>query len=172
MLYRYQDISPDVDQTAWVAPSASVIGKVLLSPRSSVWFGAVLRGDNEWITLAEEVNVQENCVFHTDPGKPLSVGARTTVGHMVTLHGCTIGEDCLIGIGAVILNGAKIGRGSLVGAGALVTENKVFPDNALILGSPAKMIRELTPEETTMIRQNALNYVNRAKLFSSQLKVE
>lgn len=169
MRYQYRGFVPSIHESAWVAPSAAVIGKVEMAARSSVWFGAVLRGDNEPIVVGEEANIQENSVLHTDPGKPLHIGARTTVGHLAMLHGCVIGDDCLIGIGAVILNGAKIGRFSLVGAGALVTEEKEFPERSLILGSPAKCVRTLTDDEVLKIGKNAQAYVERAQLFANEL---
>jgi carbonic anhydrase/acetyltransferase-like protein (isoleucine patch superfamily) len=168
MLYPYQQVNPTVSPSAWVAPSASVIGKVILAAKSSVWFGAVLRGDNEPITVGEESNIQENCVLHTDPGKPLTIGQRTTIGHMVTLHGCQIGADCLIGIGAIVLNGAQIGDFSLVGAGALVTENKIFPERSLILGSPAKWVRTLSDEEIAKVQKNAQVYVKKTESFMKE----
>jgi len=153
-----------------VADSAEVIGRVSLGEGASVWYGAVLRGDNEWITIGARSNVQEGAVLHTDMGSPLSLGDEVTVGHQAMLHGCTVGDGSLIGIQAVVLNGAKIGRNCLVGAGAVVTEGKEFPDNSLILGSPAKAVRELTPEQLARIRLGALHYVENAQHHRTQLK--
>src|SRR5712691_7330402 len=135
------DLAPS-DQ-CYVADSAVVIGRVRIKAGASVWFGAVLRGDNEWIEIGDRSDVQDNCTLHTDPGFPLTVGANSLIGHNVVLHGCSVGENSLIGMGAIVLNGAKIGKNSLVGAGALVTEGKVFPDNSLIVGSPARVLRPL-----------------------------
>ncbi|MDP9124499.1 MAG: gamma carbonic anhydrase family protein, partial [Pseudomonadota bacterium] len=129
---------------------------------ANVWYGAVLRGDNEWITIGERSNIQDGSVLHTDMGSPLTLGADVTVGHMVMLHGCTVGDNSLIGIQAVVMNGAKIGRNSIVGAGALVTEGKEFPDNSLIVGSPAKVVRTLTDEQAAGLRMNAVHYVANA----------
>ena len=144
-IYQLDDTAPQIAASAWVADSASVIGRVRLAEGASVWYGAVLRGDNDWITLGRDTNIQDGSVLHTDEGKPLTLGERVTVGHQVMLHGCTVGDDTLIGIQAVVLNGAKIGRKCIVGAGALVTEGKEFPDGSLIVGSPAKLVRSLPP---------------------------
>src|ERR1700694_3201291 len=149
----------------WVAETAVLIGKVRLRRDASVWFGAVLRGDNEWIELGERSDIQDNCTLHTDPGFPLVVGSNTLVGHNVVLHGCTVGNSSLIGMGAVLLNGAKIGNNSLVGAGALVTEGKSFPDNSLIVGSPARAIRTLDNKAQAMIVGAADVYVRRSQHY-------
>jgi len=170
-IYGLRDWHPQVDESAWVAPGAHVIGKVQLAPRASVWFGATLRGDIEPISIGERSNIQENSVLHTDVGLPLTVGADVTVGHQVMLHGCTIGDGSLIGIQAVVLNGAVIGRGCLVGAGALVTERKVFPDGCLIIGSPARIARALTPEERAKLLESAAYYVDRQTFFRSHLRL-
>jgi carbonic anhydrase/acetyltransferase-like protein (isoleucine patch superfamily) len=159
---------PEADQY-WIAPTAVVAGNVILKKNASVWFGAVLRGDNEPIIVGENSNIQDNSVCHTDMGSPLTIGANVTVGHMVMLHGCTIGDGALIGIGAVVLNGAKIGKNCLVGAGALVTEGKEFPDGTMILGSPAKVVRELAPEHAARMGMGALHYVENWKRFKSGL---
>ena len=169
-IYQLGDQSPEIDASAYVAESAHVIGKVKLGKGASVWFGATLRGDNEWITIGDNSNVQEGGVLHTDPGYPLTVGPNVTIGHQAMLHGCTIAEGALIGIQSVILNGAKIGRNCLVGAGALVTECKEFPDNSLIIGSPAKAVRTLTDEEIARMHRNTANYVERGKVFSHSMK--
>jgi carbonic anhydrase/acetyltransferase-like protein (isoleucine patch superfamily) len=169
-IYQLGEHVPEIDESAFVADSATVIGKVTLQPNSSVWFGATIRGDNERITIGTNSNVQEGTVMHTDIGHPLTIGADVTIGHQAMLHGCTVGDGALIGIQAVILNGAKIGRGCLVGAGALVTEGKEFPDNMLIIGSPAKAVRELTAEDVARLKGSADSYVQRAQLFKTQLK--
>ncbi len=162
-IYQLDDDIPRIADSAWVADSAQVIGRVELQEGASVWFGAVLRGDNEWITVGRGSNVQDGSVLHTDLGVPLVIGDGVTVGHQVTLHGCTIGDGSLIGMQAVILNGAKIGRHSLVGAGALVTEGQTFPDGVLLLGRPAKVARELTPEQIARIAGSATRYVDQAR---------
>jgi carbonic anhydrase/acetyltransferase-like protein (isoleucine patch superfamily) len=153
-----------------VADSAQVMGRVTLAEDASVWFAAVLRGDNDDIIIGAGSNVQDGSVLHLDGGKPLVVGRYVTVGHHVTLHSCTIGDESLIGIGAVILNGARIGKNCLVGAGALVTEGKEFPDGSMILGSPAKVARQLTPEEIERLRRSAPGYVQNARRFKASLR--
>jgi carbonic anhydrase/acetyltransferase-like protein (isoleucine patch superfamily) len=168
-IYQLGEHAPEIDPSAYVAESATLIGKVTLAPESSVWPGVTSRGDNERITIGAGSNVQENTVMHTDMGYPLTVGERVTVGHQAMLHGCTIGDGSLIGIQAIVLNGARIGRGCLVGAGALVTEGKQFPDHSLILGSPAKAVRTLTEEEVQRLQLAAASYVARAQLFRTQL---
>jgi carbonic anhydrase/acetyltransferase-like protein (isoleucine patch superfamily) len=162
--------APRIAPSAWVAESATVIGRVHLGEQCGVWYGAVLRGDNEWITLGARTNVQEGAVLHTDPGFPLVTGEDVTIGHQALLHGCTVGDGSLIGIQAVVLNGARIGKGCLVGAGAVVTEGKEFPDGTLILGSPAKVVRELTPEQAARLKLSAAYYVANAERHRSQLK--
>lgn len=154
---------------AWVADSAQVIGAVDLGANASVWFGTVIRGDTENIRIGEGSNIQDCSVLHADVGKPLTVGKHVTVGHQVMLHGCTIGDESLIGIGAVVLNGAKIGKNCLVGAGSLVTEGKEFPDGSMIMGSPAKVVRDVTPEQIEMFRKNAMHYVENAQRFATGL---
>lgn len=169
-IYQLGEHAPDIDASAFVADSANLIGKVTLEANASVWFGVTIRGDNERITIGENSNIQEGTVMHTDMGYPLTLGKEVSVGHQAMLHGCTVGDGSLIGIQAVILNGAKIGKGCLVGAGALVTEGKEFPDNSLIIGTPAKVVRTLTEEDLLRLRDNAANYVERGKLFKAQLK--
>ncbi|MCI4440474.1 carbonic anhydrase/acetyltransferase-like protein (isoleucine patch superfamily) [Tibeticola sediminis] len=169
-LYELDGISPQCHPSAWVADSAEVIGNVRLGADASVWFGTVVRGDTESITIGEGSNIQDASVLHADIGQPLTIGARVTVGHQVMLHGCTIGDESLIGIGAVVLNGAKIGRHCLVGAGALVTEGKEFPDGSMILGSPAKVVRSLSPEQIEALRQSAQHYIDNARRFRAGLK--
>ncbi len=156
--------------SAWVADSAEVMGNVQLAEDASIWFGAVLRGDCESISIGEGSNIQDASVLHADLGKPLVVGRHVTVGHQVMLHGCTIGDESLIGIGAVVLNGAKIGRNCLVGAGALITEGKEFPDGSMIIGSPAKAVRQLTPEQIEGLRRSAQHYVDNARRFKTGLR--
>jgi carbonic anhydrase/acetyltransferase-like protein (isoleucine patch superfamily) len=168
-IYRLGDATPQIDPSAWVADNATVVGRVTLGPGASVWCGAVLRGDNEPIVIGARSNVQDNSVLHTDPGRPLTVGEDVTIGHLVMLHGCTIGDGTLIGIQAVLLNGAVIGRGSLVGAGALVTEDKVFADGALIVGSPASVKRSLTTEQIDGLKRIADGYVMRAQRYRNDL---
>ena len=170
MIYALETRIPEIDADAWVADSAQVIGDVTLEQGASVWFGAVLRGDNERITIGAHSNVQENCVLHTDMGFPLTVGADCTIGHGVVLHGCVIGDESLIGMGATVLNGAQIGRNCLIGAGALVTEGKVFPDGALIMGTPARVVRMLEPGELSRFRQSAAHYVENARRFRAGLR--
>jgi carbonic anhydrase/acetyltransferase-like protein (isoleucine patch superfamily) len=169
-IYQLGEHAPEIDASAFVADSANLIGKVTVEANASVWFGVTIRGDNERITIGENSNIQEGTVMHTDMGFPLTVGKNVTVGHQAMLHGCTIGDGALIGIQAVVLNGARIGKGCLVGAGALVTEGKEFPDNSLILGSPAKVVRTLTEEDLQRLAGNAASYVERGQLFKAQLK--
>lgn len=160
-LYALEGISPEVPapDAYWVAPDASVIGKVRLSTGVGVWFGAVLRGDNEPIDIGPDTNLQEHVMVHTDPGFPVRVGAGCTIGHRALLHGCTIGDNTLVGMGAIVLNGAVIGRDCLIGAGALVTEGKEIPDGSLVVGTPAKVIRSLDEAAIGRLRRSALNYV-------------
>ncbi|HSQ71363.1 MAG TPA: gamma carbonic anhydrase family protein [Rubrivivax sp.] len=169
-IYQLGDDAPQVAATAWVADNAQVIGRVSLAEDASIWYGAVLRGDNDWIHIGARSNVQDGSVLHTDLGFPLTLGADVTVGHLVMLHGCTVGDGSLIGIQAVVLNGAKIGRNCLVGAGAVVTEGKEFPDGSLILGAPAKAVRSVSPEQIERIRFGALHYVENSERHRHQLK--
>ena len=170
MIYTLADLTPQIDPDAWVAPDANVIGNVILGPKSSVWFGATLRGDNEPITVGTGTNVQENSVFHTDMGFPLTIGRDCTIGHKAMLHGCTIGDETLIGMGATVLNGARIGRNCLIGAGALVTEGKEIPDGSLVMGAPGKIVRQLEDQAIAMLRASALHYQERARHFRDALK--
>jgi len=169
-IYELDGVAPEVAASAWVADSAEVMGNVQLAEDASIWFGAVLRGDCESISIGEGSNIQDASVLHADLGKPLVVGRHVTVGHQVMLHGCTIGDESLIGIGAVVLNGAKIGRNCLVGAGALITEGKEFPDGSMIIGSPAKAVRQLTPEQIEGLRRSAQHYVDNARRFKTGLR--
>jgi carbonic anhydrase/acetyltransferase-like protein (isoleucine patch superfamily) len=169
-IYRLDDDAPVVPASAYVAPEAVLIGKVSLGERASVWSGAVIRGDNEPIRIGAASNVQEGAVLHADPGFPLEIGANVTVGHQAMLHGCTVGEGSLIGIQAVVLNGAVIGRNCLVGAGAIVTERKTFSDRSLILGAPAKVVRELSDEDVARLAESAAEYARRAELYLTRLE--
>ena len=169
-IYQLGDKKPVIPASCYVSEEATIIGSVILGERVSILFGAVLRADNEPITIGDDSNVQDNSVLHTDPGCPLTIGKGVTIGHCVMLHGCTIGDNSLIGMGAIVLNGAKIGNNSLVGAGALVTEGKSFPDNSLIVGSPARAIRTLDEKAHAMIRGGADYYVNRWKQYAKGLK--
>lgn len=170
-LYTLDGIAPELpaDGDFWVAPGARVIGRVVLRRGASVWFNAVLRGDNEPIIVGEESNVQDGVVCHTDPGLPLAIGAGCTIGHLAILHGCTIGDGSLIGMGATVLNGAVIGREALIGAGALVTEGREIPDGVLAIGRPAKPVRDLTAEEITGLARSAAGYRARMRQFRSGL---
>jgi carbonic anhydrase/acetyltransferase-like protein (isoleucine patch superfamily) len=169
-IYQLDDDAPRLHPGAWVAESAEVIGRIELCAEASVWYRAVLRGDNEWITIGERSNIQDGSVLHTDAGVPMAIGADVTVGHQVMLHGCTVGDNTLIGIQSVVLNGARIGRNCIVGAGSLVTEGKEFPDGVLIVGSPAKVVRELTPEQIARLRLSAAHYVHNARRHARGLK--
>lgn len=170
-IFALGDDVPQIDESAYVADSATVIGKVILAKNASVWPQAVLRGDNgERIEVGERSNIQDGAILHTDPGFTLSVGDDVSVGHQAMLHGCSVGSGTLIGIQAVILNGASIGKNSLVAAGAVVTERKVFPDNSLIVGIPAKVLRELTESEVVGLRRNAADYVERGRRYRAGLK--
>jgi carbonic anhydrase/acetyltransferase-like protein (isoleucine patch superfamily) len=168
-IYQLDDHSPQIDPTAWVADTAQVMGAISLAAHTSVWFGAVLRGDTETIQIGEGSNVQDLAVIHADIGLPVVVGKHVTVGHQVMLHGCTIGDESLIGIGAVVLNGARIGRHCVVGAGSVVTEGKEFPDGSLIMGTPAKVVRQLTPEQIEGLRMSAKHYIQNALRFKNGL---
>lgn len=170
MIYAIEARVPQLADDVYVAPNATVIGDVSLAAQSSVWFGAVLRGDVERLTIGRGSNIQDNSVLHSDPGAPLVLGERVTVGHMVTLHGCQVGDDSLIGIGAVVLNHAQIGARSIVGAGALITEGKIFPDGVLIIGSPARVARELSAEELARMAGTAQRYIKRAQLYRTTLR--
>ncbi|MDP1532250.1 MAG: gamma carbonic anhydrase family protein [Rubrivivax sp.] len=168
-IYALGEHTPVIPDSAWVADSAQVIGAVELGHDASIWFGAVLRGDTEYMRIGRGSNIQDGSVLHADIGKPLTVGEDVTVGHKVMLHGCTIGDGSLVGIGAVVLNGARIGKHCLVGAGALVTEGKVFPDGSMIIGAPAKAVRPLTPEQIDGLRASARGYVENARRYRAGL---
>ncbi|RZM02762.1 MAG: gamma carbonic anhydrase family protein [Variovorax sp.] len=169
-LYELDGVAPQLAAGAWVADSAQVIGHVVLGENASIWFGAVLRGDNEALTIGRDTNVQDGSVLHSDMGSPLTLGEGVTIGHQVMLHGCTVGDNTLIGIQAVILNNARIGRNSIVGAGAVVTEGKEFPDNSLIIGAPAKVVRTLDEAAAARLRQSAQHYVENARRYAKGLR--
>ena len=171
-LYELDGIAPELPEDAytWIAPTAVLIGKIILRKNANIWFGAVLRGDNEAIIIGENSNIQENCVLHTDMGFPLNVGAGCTVGHKAMLHGCTIGENTLIGMGATVLNGAKIGNNCIIGAGALIAEGKVIPDDSLVVGMPGKVVRQLDDAAVSMLKASSAHYVQNSKRFANGLK--
>jgi carbonic anhydrase/acetyltransferase-like protein (isoleucine patch superfamily) len=171
-IYQLDGQRPDLpaDDRYWIAESAAVIGTVRLKRDASVWYGASLRGDNEWVEVGERSNIQENCILHTDIGFPLTIGAGCTIGHSVILHGCTIADDSLIGMGAIVLNGVKIGRHCLVGAGAVVTEGKEFADNSLIIGAPARAMRQVDDKILQLIAESADFYVNNWQRYRKGLK--
>jgi carbonic anhydrase/acetyltransferase-like protein (isoleucine patch superfamily) len=171
-LYVLDDVSPTIDSSAWVAPSADLIGDVRMGAGASVWFGAVIRADNTPILIGEGSNIQDNAVGHSDPGAPLVIGARVTVGHQAILHGCTIGAGALVGMGARILNGAVIGANCLVGAGALVTEGKAFAPGMLIVGAPARVLRPLTEAEVEALAMSAAHYADKARHYAARLRLQ
>ena len=170
-LYEIDGLAPQLAEGAWAAPSAELIGDVRLGERASVWFGAVIRADNTPIVLGEETNFQDGAIGHSDPGAPLTIGARVTVGHQAILHGCTVSDDCLIGMGARVLNGSFLGPECLVGAGALITEGKRFGEGGLIAGSPARFIRPLTEAEKAGLRLSAAHYAEKAARYAAGLKL-
>lgn len=171
-IYELDGQGPEypADDSYFIAETAEVIGKVRLLNGASVWFGAVLRGDNEWIEIGEGSNVQDNCTCHTDPGYPLTIGKNSTVGHNVILHGCTLEEDTLVGMGSIVMNGARIRRGSIVGAGSIITEGKEYPEYSLIIGSPARVVRTLTPEQSSAMNRAAASYVRNGARYRKGLK--
>ncbi|MGB6231429.1 MAG: gamma carbonic anhydrase family protein [Litorimonas sp.] len=169
-VYALDEFEPDLHGSVWIAETASVVGNVIMAEQTSVWFGAVMRGDNEPIRLGARSNVQDNAVLHSDPGQPLTIGEDVIIGHQAMLHGCTIGNGSLVGIGATILNGAQIGEGCIIGAHALVTENKIIPPNSLVVGAPGKVMKTLGEREAAMLKMNAQVYVSNAKRFSAGLR--
>ena len=171
MIYQYLDKTPEfaVPFNGWVADSAQVMGDVYLGHQANIWFGAVIRGDNDRIHIGDYSNVQENSVIHTDAGVKVTIGNYVTIGHLAMLHGCEIGDNSLIGIGAVVLNNAKIGKNCLIGAKALITEGQVIPDNSLVMGAPAKVVKTLTDEQAAMLKMSALHYADRCQKFKSGL---
>lgn len=170
MIYSLDGISPEIAPDAWIAPGAQIIGKVRLLPGTSVWFGAVLRGDNDWIEVGEGTNIQENTVIHTDIGYPVTIGPHCTIGHKAMLHGCLIGAGSLIGMGATVLNGARVGDGCLIGACALLTETKVIPDGSLVMGAPGKVVRQLDDAAREGLLQSAAGYRANAARFRAGMK--
>ena len=170
-LYEIDGDIPKLADGAWVAPSADLIGDVRLGPRATVWFGAIIRADNTPIILGEETNFQDGAIGHSDPGAPLTIGARVTVGHQAILHGCTVADDCLIGMGARVLNGAYLGPECLVGANALITEGKRFQEGGLIVGAPARLVRPLTDAEKAGLRLSAAHYAEKAARYAAGLKL-
>ena len=169
-VFELDGVAPEIDDDAWVAPTAAVMGNVIMAEGASIWFGAVARGDNEPITIGRNSNVQDNSVLHTDPGMPLTIGEGVTIGHQAMLHGCDIGDNTLIGIGATVLNGVKIGKNCLIGAHALITEGKEIPDNSMVVGAPGKIIRTLNDQQIAMLKLNADVYVANAARFAKGLK--
>ena len=169
-LYAIDDLEPQLAPDAWAAPSADLIGDVRLGARASIWFGAVIRADNTPIIIGQESNIQDGAIGHSDPGFPLTIGERVTVGHQAILHGCTVSDDCLIGMGARILNGAVLEPECLVGAGALITEGKTFPPGSLIVGTPARAIRQLINEEKQALRISATHYAEKAARYAAELR--
>ncbi|TAJ82788.1 gamma carbonic anhydrase family protein [Reyranella sp.] len=169
-IYQLNDRVPVIPKSCYIAEEATIIGSVILGERVNIWFGAVLRGDNEPIVIGDDSNIQELCVLHTDPGAPLTIGKNVTVGHQVMLHGCTVGDGSLIGIQSVVLNRSVIGKDCLVGAGAVVTEGKTFPDRSVIFGSPAKVVRELNEENAARLAMSAESYVHRGQNYKANLK--
>ena len=170
-LYEIDGVAPQLGEGAWAAPSADLIGDVRLTARASVWFGAVIRADNTPIILGEETNFQDGAIGHSDPGAPLTIGARVTVGHQAILHGCTVADDCLIGMGARVLNGAFLGPECLVGANALITEGKRFEEGGLIVGAPARLVRPLSDVEKAALRLSAAHYADKAARYASRLRL-
>ena len=170
-IYALDDVSPRIDENVgWIAPTAILVGDILVGPEVGIWFGVVARGDIETIAIGARSNVQENCVLHTDKGFPLTIGRNVTIGHGAIVHGCTIGDNSLIGMGATVLNGAVIGRNCLIGANALVTEGKVIPDNSLVMGAPAKVVRQIDAEGEAALAASADRYVGNARRFAAGLK--
>ncbi len=170
MIWELDGIAPDIAADAWIAPDAQIIGRVVIEPGASIWWGAVLRGDNEEIRIGRGSNVQDLCCLHTDPGFPLTIGANVTVGHRAMLHGCTIGDASLIGMGATVLNGAKIGTGSLIGASALVSEGKDIPDRVLVMGAPGRVVREIDEAQYQGLLDSAARYQANGARFRAGLK--
>jgi Carbonic anhydrases/acetyltransferases, isoleucine patch superfamily len=170
-IYALDGIAPQIDpEVGWIAPTAVLVGDVVVGPEAGIWFGVVARGDIERITIGARTNVQENCVLHTDSGYPLVIGSNVTIGHAAIVHGCTIGDNSLIGMGATVLNGARIGKNCLIGANALVTEDKVIPDNSLVMGAPGKVVREIDAEGAAALAASAERYVRNARRFAAGMK--
>ncbi|GAB4386695.1 gamma carbonic anhydrase family protein [Albidovulum sp.] len=170
MIHELDGIRPEIGRDVWIAPGCHVIGRVVLEDETGIWFGSVLRGDNEPIRVGRGSNIQDNCVLHTDMGFPLTIGADCTIGHKAMLHGCTIGDGSLIGMGAIVLNGARIGRGCLIGAGALVTEGKEIPDGSLVMGAPGRVVRALDAAAREALAASAAGYRANARRFRAGLR--
>lgn len=172
-VYNLGNVTPELpnDDEYWIAPTAAVMGNVILKKNASIWWSATLRGDNDPIIIGENSNVQDGSVLHTDHGAPLTLGANVTVGHLVMLHGCTIGDGSLVGIGSIVLNGAKIGKNCLIGANCLITEGKEIPDNSLVMGAPGKVVRELSPEQAARVAIGAQHYVENWKRYKRELSL-
>ena len=172
-VYNLGNVTPELpnDDEYWIAPTAAVMGRVILKKNASVWWGATLRGDNDPIVIGEGSNVQDGSVLHTDTGSPLRLGADVTVGHMAMLHGCEIGDGSLVGIGSIVLNGARIGKNCLIGANCLITEGKQIPDNSLVMGAPGKVIRELSPEQAARMALGSAHYVENWKRYKRELQL-
>jgi carbonic anhydrase/acetyltransferase-like protein (isoleucine patch superfamily) len=170
-VYNLGNVTPELpnDDEYWIAPNAAVIGRVILKKNASIWWGATLRGDNDPIVVGENSNVQDGSVLHTDTGAPLIIGSQVTVGHLVMLHGCTIGDNTLVGIGSIVLNGARIGNNCLIGAGCLIAEGKEIPDNSLVMGAPGKVVREISPQQAAMLAGGAVHYVENWKRYRREL---
>lgn len=171
-VYALGSVTPELpnDDEYWIAPNAVVIGRVILKKNASIWWGATLRGDNDPIIIGENSNVQDGSVLHTDHGSPLTIGSNVTVGHMVMLHGCTVGDNSLIGIGSIVLNGARIGKNCLIGANCLITEGKEIPDNSLVMGAPGKVVREVSEAQVRTLEGSAANYVQNWRRFRRDLR--
>ena len=173
MIYSLGDMRlTTVSDDYYITPNATLIGAINLGSNSSIWWNAVIRADNEPITLGDNTNIQDSCVLHTDPGFPIKIGANVSIGHKCMLHGCTIGEGSLVGIGTIILNGAQIGRNCLIGANSLITEGKEIPDNSLVMGSPGKVIRNVDDKAIAMMARNIKSYVNRAERYKAELALK
>jgi carbonic anhydrase/acetyltransferase-like protein (isoleucine patch superfamily) len=169
-VFELDGVRPELHPESWVAESATVLGRVVMKQNSSVWFGATVRGDNDPVIIGEGSNVQDGSVLHTDVGQPLTIGSNVTIGHMVMLHGCTIGDNTLIGIGSVVLNGAKIGKNCLIGANSLITEGKVIPDGSMVMGAPGKVVREVSEQQLQFMVAGSHHYVENWKRYAKGLK--
>lgn len=169
-IYELDSLSVEIDSGVWIAPTATVVGRVIIHRDASIWWGAVLRGDNDSIVVGEATNIQENCVVHTDPGFPVSIGDRVTIGHNAVVHGCTLGDNSLIGINSTILNGVEIGKNCLIGSNTLLTEGKKIPEGVLVLGSPGRVVRELAPHEVAELRESSDRYVQNASFYRTHLR--
>ncbi|WP_027370726.1 gamma carbonic anhydrase family protein [Desulfovermiculus halophilus] len=172
MIWAIADRRPEIHPSCFIAPDAALIGSIVLEPDASIWFGTILRGDNDLITISQGTNIQDGSVVHTDEGIPVSIGAGVTVGHKAVLHGCRVGENSLIGINAVILNNARVGANCIVGAGALIPEGKEIPDNSVVFGTPGKVVREVSEQETARITGSAQHYMEKARIYAQKLRLQ